>query len=259
MDQLFQNTDGLRDILDTVQKLPEGSGGGDDVAAAIVDRTVAEFSSPKANKIGDYALRSCTNLTSVDAPNAKSVGQYAFQGCSLLASANLPLAESIDQYAFNQCNKLMGIELPSVETVYANSFRDCQYIETIYLPNVASIPATTFYGCRGLKALVLGSETLVPLANTSAFTTCYRILGTKNAGFNPNGKKIGFIYVQLALIEDYKEATNWADESLVTQLRPIVKTATDLASIDGAAYDRAWVDAELCVYIYNGTTWVKEA
>ena len=121
MDQLFQNTDGLRDILDTVQKLPEGSGGGDDVAAAIVDRTVTEFSSPKANKIGEYALRSCTKLTSVDAPNAKSVGQYAFQGCSLLASVNLPLAESISQYAFNQCNDLRGIDPEDMGRTYTET------------------------------------------------------------------------------------------------------------------------------------------
>ena len=258
MDQLFQNTDGLRDILDTVQKLPEGSGGGDDVAGAIADRTVVEFSSSKATLIGNYAFRSCAKLTSVDAPNAKSVGQYAFQGCSSLASANLPLAESINQYAFNQCNKLMEIYLPAATSVVANAFRDCQYVETIYLPKVASIPATTFYGCRGLKALVLNSETLVPLADTSAFTTCYRILGTKNAGFNPNGEKIGFIYVHALIIGDYLEATNWASDSLVTQLRPIVKTAADLSTIDGTAYDRAWVDAEHCVYIYDGSAWAKE-
>ena len=166
-------------------------------------------------------LRVCTNLTKVDAPNATSIGQYAFAGCSALASVNLPLATSIGQYAFNQCNKLMSIVLPSATSVTTNAFRDAQYIETIDLPLVTNIPATTFYGCRGLKALILRSPTLVTLANTSAFTTCYRILGTKNSGFNPNGEKIGFIYVPASLLEEYRNATNWSDASLVTQFRAI--------------------------------------
>lgn len=200
--------------------VPTG-GGGDDVASAIIDRTVTEFISNSASSIGEYSFRGCSMLTSVDAPNAKSVGQYAFTSCSALASVNLPLVESVGQYAFNQCNDLMSIVLPSLTTAAQNSFRDCQYVETIDLQVLANIPANMFYGCRGLKALILRSPTVVTLANTSAFTTCYRILGTKNTGFNPNGEKIGFIYVPKALLEDYKVAANWSSESLVTQFRAI--------------------------------------
>ena len=196
-------------------------GGGDDVAGAIVDKTVKEFISNNASSIGEYSFRGCAKLTTVDAPNATSVGQYAFTSCSVLAFVNLPLVESVGQYAFNQCNKLMSIVLPSLTTASTNAFRDCQYVETIDLPKLTNIPANTFYGCRGLKALILRSETMVTLANTNAFTTCYRILGTKNAGFNPNGEKIGFIYVPAALLEEYKAADNWSSDSLVTQLRAI--------------------------------------
>ena len=83
------------------------SGGGDDVAGAIVDRTVTEFINNKATKIGDYALRSCTKLTRVDAPNATSIGQYAFAGCSLLASVNFSKVESVGTNSVNRnqnCN-----------------------------------------------------------------------------------------------------------------------------------------------------------
>ena len=221
-ERIQANNAELREAIQMAESLPNaGSGGGDDVAGAIVDRTVTEFINNKATKIGDYALRSCTKLTRVDAPNATSIGQYAFAGCSLLASVNFSKVESVGTYAFNQCNDLRSIAFPSATTVYTNTFRDTQYVETIDLPKVTNIPATTFYGCRGLKALILRSPTMVTLANTSAFTTCYRILGTKNAGFNPNGEKIGFIYVPKALLEDYKVATNWSDDSLVTQLRAI--------------------------------------
>lgn len=208
-------------------------GGGDDVASAIVDKTITEFINDKATKIGDYALRSCTNLTRVDAPNAKSIGQYAFAGCSLLESVNFPKVESVGTYAFNQCNDLRSIAFPSATTVYTNTFRDTQYVEIIDLPKVTNIPATTFYGCRGLKALILRSQTMVTLANTSAFTNCYRILGTKNSGFNPNGEKLGFFYVPRALIEEYKVATNWSSDSLVTQFRALEEYTVD-GTINGA-------------------------
>ena len=205
----------------------ESSGGGDDVAGAIVDKTIVEFINNKASSVGEYVFRSCTKLQTVDVPNATSVGQYAFTTCSVLSSVNMPLVESLGQYAFNQCNKLRSIYLPSLTSITTNAFRDTQYIETIDLPKLTAIPANTFYGCRGLKALILRSPTMVTLANTNAFTTCYRILGTKNAGFNPNGEKIGFIYVPKALLsdddetKDYRRATNWSDDTLVTQFRAI--------------------------------------
>ena len=211
------------------------SGGGDGgaLAGSIVDRTVTEFINDKATDIGDYALRVCTKLKTVDAPNATGIGDYAFAGCTALASVNLPLATTVGQYAFNQCNKVMSIVLPSAATVYTNAFRDCQYVETIDLGrNVTNIPAYTFYGCRGLKALVLRSPTVVTLANTNAFTTCYRILGTKNSGFNPNGEKCGFFYVPASLLEEYRNSTNWSSDNLVTQF----------LAIEGSEYDD-WKDA----------------
>ena len=175
------------------------AGGGDDIAGAVVSRTITEFSSNDCTEIGSYSFRGCKDLTTVVVPNAKSVGEYAFY----------------------QCNKLRSIVLPSVTTMATNAFRDAQYLEVVDLPKVTAIPSNAFYGCRGLKALILRSETMVTLNNTSAFTSCYRILGTVNAGFNPNGEKIGFIYVPAALLDEYKSAANWSSDSLVTQLRAI--------------------------------------
>ena len=193
-----------RDIVVTAT-----GGGGDDVAGAIVDRTITEFSSDSCNNIGAYSFRSCKSLTKLVAPNAKSVGEYAIY----------------------QCNSLRSVTLPSVTTVSTNSFRDAQYLEVVDLPKVTAIASNTFYGCRALKTLILRSETLVTLNATSAFTNCYRILGTQNAGFNPTGEKIGFIYVPKALLEDYKVATNWSSDSLVTQFRAI----EDYPEITGGA------------------------
>lgn len=175
------------------------TGGGDDVAGAVVSRTITEFSSNDCTEIGDYSFRGCKDLTTVVAPNAKSVGEYAFY----------------------QCNNLRSIVLPSVTTMDTNAFRDAQYLEVVDLPKVTAIPSNAFYGCRGLKALILRSQTVVTLNNTSAFTSCYRILGTTNSGFNPNGEKIGFIYVPSSLLEEYRNAANWSSDNLVTQFRAI--------------------------------------
>ena len=173
--------------------------GGEDIAGALADRTITDFYSNSCTAIEEYSFRACANLKTLVAPNAKMVGTYALYGC----------------------NALKSIVLPSVTTISTNAFREASNLEVIDFPKLTAIPATAFYGCRGLKALILRSETLVPLANTSAFTQCYRILGTKNSGYNPTGEKIGFIYVPRALIEDYKVATNWSADTLVTQFRAI--------------------------------------
>lgn len=177
----------------------EGGGSSDDMAGALASRTITDFSSSSCTAIGAYSFRGCTKLKSLVAPYAKSVGEYSLY----------------------QCSALKSIVLPSVTTIATNSFREASNLEVIDLPRLTAIPTTAFYGCRSLKALILRSKTMVPLSGTSAFTQCYRILGTKNSGYNPTGEKIGFIYVPKALLEEYKIATNWADTSLVTQLRTI--------------------------------------
>lgn len=198
-----------------------GSGGGEETIGAFIDRTVTEITNSNATKVGHSAFRGCSNLKTITLPNVTSVADYGFYQCSVLTTLNLPLVTSVGQQAIYGCNKLITLSLPSLTSVSTNALREAQYLEIIDLPKLTSIATQTFYGCRGLKALILRSETLVTLANTNAFTTCYRILGTKNSGFNPNGEKIGFFYVPRALVEDYKVATNWSDSSLVTQFRAL--------------------------------------
>lgn len=229
-----------RDIV--VTATGSGGGGGSEMAGALADKSITEFISDNCASLGEYAFRACKNLRMLIAPNAKSVGTYALY----------------------QCSALKSLTLPSVTSIATNAFRELTNAEVIDLPNLTAIPTNGFYGCRGLKALILRSNTMVTLASTNAFYQCYRILGTKNSGYNPNGEKIGFIYVHKALLSDedetmdYRRATNWSSEDLVTQLRPSVATAADLASIDGSVYDRAFVEDEDCVYIYDGSAWAKE-
>lgn len=198
------------------------SGGGDDVASAIADRTVTEFISNKATIIGHSAFRACSKLKTLDMPNATSVGDYALYQCTALTSLNLPSVTSIGQQILYGCNKLMSIVLPSLTTSAQNSLREVQYAETIdFGESFTGIPNQMFYGCRGLKALILRSPTMVTLANTNAFTTCYRMLGTKNSGFNPNGERLGFVYIPRALIGEYQADSVWSGVFEQNQFRAI--------------------------------------
>ena len=210
-----------------------GTGGGEDLVGALADRSITEFSNARCESIGHSAFRGCSKLVTINAPNATQVADYAFYQCSALTSLNLPAAVSIGQQVIYGCNKLKELTFPSVTTIVTNALRGAQYVEIVDLPKLTDIPTQAFYGCGGLKALVLRSETMVTLANTNAFTTCYRILGTKNAVFNPNSEKIGFFYVPAALIEDYKAADNWSNSSLVTQFRALEDYTVD-GTITGA-------------------------
>lgn len=170
-----------------------GEGGGDDMAGALADRTITEFSSNNCTTIAGYSFRGCASLQTLVAPNAKSVGEYALY----------------------QCSKLKSIVLPSVTTVATNAFREATNLEVVDLPKLTAIPGTAFYGCRGLKALILRSETMVTLSGTNAFTQCYCLLGTKNSGYNPTGEKIGFIYVPTALFEQYAADSVWVSTGIL--------------------------------------------
>ena len=168
------------------------SSGGDDMAGALADRTITEFSSSGCTKIAAYSFRGCASLKTLVAPNAKSVGEYALYGC----------------------NELLSIVLPSVTTVSSNAFREASDLEVIDFPKLTAIPSTAFYGCRGLKALILRSATMVTLSATSAFTQCYRMLGTKNPGYNPTGEKIGWVYVPSVLLDEYLADSMWISSGL---------------------------------------------
>ena len=71
----------------------------------------------------------------------------------------------------------------------------------------------SFTGNSSLTALILygDGQNVLPLYNTSYFNTCYHILGTYNATYNPDTLHDGYIYVPDALVNSYKSASNWSN------------------------------------------------
>ena len=126
-----------------------------------------------------------------------------------------PNATKVEEYALYHCSALKSIELPSVTSISTNAFREASNLEVIDLPKLTAIPSNGFWGCRGIKALIMRYPNMVTLSSTSAFAQCYRLLGTKNSGYNPTGEKIGFIYVPAATIEQYAADTVWVDTGIL--------------------------------------------
>lgn len=252
MGKLFIEQESLKAIADAIRAktggselltVPNGmvsaiggiSGGGGNAQAtlnALIDRSITEFESD-ITSIGQTAFSRCAKLTTVKLPNVTDIANYAFEYCSSLTSINLPSATTISSYIFYR-----GTALTSA-----------------YLPNIGSIGVQCFGGCSVLTKVIIGTNqtTVATLVNTSAFSSCYHILGTINSTYNPTGAKDGYIYAPHSLVADYRSATNWA--TYASQIMPYVATIDELANIDSTTYDKACVGADYVEYTYNGTSW----
>ena len=204
-----------RDIV--VTALGGGGGGSDDLDEMLTNKMTALNSN--ATSVRQYAFRGATALVSVNLPKATSIATNAFYGCTKLTDINMPLVKSIADNAFNGCSIIPSIVLPSLTSGASYMFRYCYKLATIDLPVITNIVATMFGDCRRLTALILRSTTMCTLANTSAFTNCHHITGTKDSTYNPNGDKDCYIYVPAALIDQYTKATNWS--TYASQFREI--------------------------------------
>jgi hypothetical protein len=121
------------------------------------------------------------------------------------------------QYAFIQCVNLKSVVLPNVAHLMQQAFRQCTKLERADFSNLVSMETYAFYGASTLKTLIIRTNTVCNLVNTMAFT------GT------PIKEGEGYIYVPAALLEEYKQATNW------TTLEDNIRAIEDYPEITGGA------------------------
>lgn len=196
--------------------------GGSDLAEAIVNRTLTEYSNSELLKLNDYVFYGCQSLTSIDCPNLKTIGNYALTKTAL-TQIDFPLVTSVGEYAFEAISTSKGtltsVNLPAATSVGAYAFR-YQILESITLPSLTTIGGYRvfelckslvradfgplkavnnycFNSCSLFETLILRNTTMTTLSNTNALT------GTKIASGT------GYIYVPSALLDSYKAATNW--------------------------------------------------
>ena len=85
-------------------------------------------------KIGDYAFRYCTGLTSISIPSSvTSIEDYAFHYCTGLTSISIPSSvTSIGDDAFHYCTGLTSITIPSsVTSIGDYAFSICSGLASI--------------------------------------------------------------------------------------------------------------------------------
>ena len=142
----------------------------------------------RVTKIGNYAFRNCSGLTSVVIPNSvTSIGSYAFRNCSGLTSVVIPNSvTSIGESAFYGCSGLTSVNIEDVATwckinfvgSHANplSCADSLYLNgkkvtELVIPNsVTSIGSYAISGCSSLKSVVIPNS--VTSIGSSAFSGC---------------------------------------------------------------------------------------
>ena len=108
--------------------------------------------------IGDYAFRSCNNLTSIMISNSvTSIGNSAFFYCTSLTSVTIPdNVTSIENYAFAYTG-LKSITIPDSVTNIGNyAFAGCKDLTSITIPDsVTSIGNYAFYNCSSLTSITI--------------------------------------------------------------------------------------------------------
>lgn len=208
-----------------------GTGGGSkDNEIALIARTITEYENNEITEVGAYAFANCYELISVNLPNLKQIYDYTFINCYKLTSADFPLVTKIGAEAFKNCRAATKINLPKIVTAGVNLFNGCKQVVIHDLPCVTQIQGGAFIENLSLRAVVLRNETVVTLANVSAFSICPHYQGTVDATYNPEGLFDGYVYVPRALIESYKTATNWT--SLYAKHANLFRAVEDY-TIDG--------------------------
>jgi hypothetical protein len=140
MAKLWENTEALEAVLETLQNKATGTG-----------ELRLDFNNSMASAISSYTFADCEELGIVAFPKCVNVGSYAFNNCSNLTSATFAQG-IINEYAFSNCENLQTFTMLSAH--YGVSGRIC---------------ANAFTGCSNLQKVELFPNTKVTLEDAGAF------------------------------------------------------------------------------------------
>lgn len=137
-----------------------------------------------------------------------NMGNNNFASCTNLEEVVLSSGiNTTGTTGFSGCAKLTKINVENLKTIAQGGFQRCSVLNNLDFHNLTSISANGFLTCSTLDTLIIRTDSVCKLANINAFTD------------TPIANGTGFVYVPLALIEDYKTATNWT--TYATQFRAI--------------------------------------
>ena len=172
-------------------------------------------------KIGNYAFRWCTQITSLQIPNTvKHLGEACFMHCTALEELKIPNSvESLGAYAFDECTSLKSLDLSStrITELQTSTFAGCTKLKDLKLPNgLKNIGESALWKATGLKTLTIPAS--VTYIGDHAFLSCENMTelhmksktapkygGDKGSGLGFGGRKID-IYVPKGCKEAYNKA-----------------------------------------------------
>ena len=140
MAKLWENTEALKAVLETLQNKATGTG-----------ELRLDFTNSMASSISDYTFAGCEELGTVAFPRCDDIGSYAFDNCSSLSAATFAQGY-ISEYAFNNCTNLQEFTMLSAH--YGVS---------------GYIAANAFAGCSNLSSISLYPDRMVTLEDPNAF------------------------------------------------------------------------------------------
>lgn len=131
-------------------------------------------------RIGSYAFKNCTKLTSITIPSSVTkIGEGAFDTCTKLTSVKLPSSiKNISVLMFNDCHKLANITIPnSVTKISDLAFDGCSNLKSINIPkSVTKIGSGIFAHCDNLSSVTVDEGNKV----FDSRNNCNAIINTKN-------------------------------------------------------------------------------
>lgn len=164
----------------------------------------------------NYAFAYNNSLEYFEAPNLKDLGEAALYSCSNISSISLPKLLKISNSAFSGCRNLTDVNFPIVESIGSMAFYNTN-IENLILPSIITIQNQAFEYCYNLKEVTLGIKT--KSLGSSLFNGCKNIENLNIKALNPpfaDGAISDFLYVNTTLnvpsisFQEYKETSPWS-------------------------------------------------
>lgn len=170
-------------------------------------------------KIGAYAFRDCTGVTSVTLPNGLvEIGFVSFYNCGLSA-LNIPDTVTTIENSIANCTKLADVTLPNnpaFTTIPAYFLSSCTKIRTLIIPASVTtctdnyfcnlVPLTTL-DIRMTGGTIRGGFSSMPAGSSVIIRKSDGVLSKSGYPFGKPSKST--LYVPSSLVSTYQSAQGW--------------------------------------------------